>query len=100
MFVQMQAIVVNKLTENVVIYVPRHPKLLLKFGPVGAGAGATCCNLYAPRIYGNYAVKTISTCPGHTYVQVVHMLFKSYTCVAGMGCRSMLMVLPSHVDGG
>ena len=60
----------------------------------GGGAGSSCCNYCmhsAGGSGGNYAVKTVSTCPGCAYTICAGGTWrcsKSHTCTAGMGCRS------------
>jgi hypothetical protein len=60
----------------------------------GGGAGGTCANCCMYTISGqggNYAIKTIETCPGCQYTICAGGTWrceKSHTCNAGMGCRS------------
>tara|TARA_B110000503_G_scaffold40772_1_gene66999 strand:+ start:417 stop:1253 length:837 start_codon:yes stop_codon:yes gene_type:complete len=60
----------------------------------GAGAGGTCCNNCmhtAGGSGGNYAIRSISTCPGCTYSICAGGTWpcsKSHTCSASMGCKS------------
>ena len=60
----------------------------------GAGAGGTCCNNCmhtAGGAGGNYAIRSISTCPGCTYSICAGGTWpcsKSHTCSASMGCKS------------
>ena len=60
----------------------------------GGGAGMICCNYCSFSVGGaggNYATKTITTCPGWTYTICAGGSWpcsKSHTCVAGMGCVS------------
>ena len=60
----------------------------------GGGAGHTCyncCSFSIGGAGGNYAIKTIRTCPGCQYTICAGGSWpcaKSHTCSAGMGCRS------------
>ena len=62
----------------------------------GGGAGQTCCNCCSFAIGGaggNYAVKTIATCPGWTYTVCAGGTWPchySHTCNAAMGCQSFV----------
>ena len=62
----------------------------------GSGSGATCCNNCmhtAGGAGGNYAVKSISTCPGCQYSVCAGGTWpcsKVHTCGPGMGCKSYI----------
>ena len=62
----------------------------------GAGGGGTCCNNCmhtAGGSGGNYAVKSISTCPGCQYSVCAGGTWpcsKVHTCGPGMGCKSYI----------
>ena len=62
----------------------------------GGGAGHTCCNCCSFSLGGaggNYAIKTIDTCPGWTYTICAGGSWPcavSHTCQAGNGCTSYI----------